>query len=60
MIDLLDNSISFTLDIYIVLFKSRFFKEYLESIVKIWILFQRLRRYNYNKASLIFLSNVFY
>ena len=60
MIDLLDNSIPLTLDIYAVLFRSRFFKEYLESFVKIWTLFQRLRRYNYNKASLIFLSNVFY
>src|SRR6266540_377798 len=60
MINLLDNSISFTLDIYAVLFRSRFFKGYLESIVKIWTLFQRLRRHNYNKTSLIFLSDVFY
>src|ERR1044071_9303588 len=36
------------------------FEGYLESIIKIWILFQRLQRHNYNKASLIFLSDVFY
>ncbi|CAB4446378.1 unnamed protein product [Rhizophagus irregularis] len=57
MIDLLDNSIPLTLDIYTVLFKSGFFEGYLESIVRIWILFQRLRRHNYNKAPLIFLSD---
>src|SRR6266542_1785971 len=60
MIDLLDNSIPLTLDIYAVLFRSGFFKGYLESVVKIWTLFQRLRRYNYNKAPLMFLSDVFY
>ena len=60
MIDLLDNSIPLTLDIYAILFKSGYFKGYLEGIVRIWILFQRLRRRNYNKASLVFLSDVFY
>src|SRR6266511_4934975 len=60
MIDLLDNSIPLTLNIYAVLFRSRFFKGYLESVVKIWTLFQRLRRYNYNKTPLMFLSDVFY
>src|SRR6266540_1950275 len=60
MIDLLDNSIPLTLNIYAVLFRSGFFKGYLESVVKIWTLFQRLRRHNYNKAPLMFLSDVFY
>jgi len=35
MIDLLDNSISLTLDRYAVLFISGFFKGYLESVIKI-------------------------
>src|ERR1051325_6176581 len=60
MIDLLDNSLPLTLDIYTKLFKCGFFEGYLESIIKIWILFQRLHRHNYNKAPLIFLSDVFY
>ncbi len=60
MIDLLDNSISFTLDIYAILFRSGYFKGYLEGIVRIWVLFQRLRRCNYNKIPLIFLSDMFY
>ncbi len=60
MINLLNNFIPFTLDIYAILFKSRFFERYLESITRIWVLFQKLRRHNYNKVLLIFLSNVFY
>jgi hypothetical protein len=60
MIDLLDNSLPLTLDIYTKLFRCGFFEGYLESIIKIWILFQRLHRHNYNKAPLIFLSDVFY
>src|SRR5438270_1371484 len=60
MIDLLDNSIPLTLDIYTTLFRSGYFEGYLEGIVRIWILFQRLRRNNYNKALFIFLSDVFY
>jgi len=34
MIDLLDNSIPLTLDIYAILFRNRYFEGYLESIVK--------------------------
>ncbi len=60
MINLLDNFISFTLNIYAILFRNRFFERYLESIIRIWVLFQKLRRHNYNKILLIFLSNVFY
>ncbi|EXX77287.1 uncharacterized protein OCT59_019053 [Rhizophagus irregularis] len=60
MMDLLDNSIPLTLDIYAVLFRSGFFEGYLEGVVRIWVLFQRLRRHNYNKAPLIFLSDIFY
>ncbi|RGB25884.1 hypothetical protein C1646_675236 [Rhizophagus diaphanus] len=60
MMDLLDNSIPLTLDIYAILFRSGFFECYLKSVVRIWVLFQRLRRYNYNKAPLMFLSDVFY
>ncbi|UZO08060.1 uncharacterized protein OCT59_028327 [Rhizophagus irregularis] len=60
MIDLLDNSIPLTLDICAVLFRSGYFEGYLESVVRVWVLFQRLRRHNYNKAPLVFLSDVFY
>ena len=60
IIDLLDNSIPLTLDIYTVLFRSGYFEGYLEGVIRIWVLFQRLRRRNYNKAPLVFLSDVFY
>ena len=60
IIDLLDNSISLTLNIYTVLFRSEYFEGYLEGVIRIWVLFQRLRRRNYNKAPLVFLSDVFY
>ncbi|GES79025.1 hypothetical protein GLOIN_2v1787998 [Rhizophagus clarus] len=60
MIDLLDNSIPLTLDIYAILFRSGYFKEYLKGVARIWVLFQRLRQHNYNKAPLMFLSDVFY
>ncbi|GBB88522.1 hypothetical protein RclHR1_15040008 [Rhizophagus clarus] len=60
LIDLLDNSLSLTLEIYAKLFRCGFYKGYLEGIVRIWVLFQRLQRHNYNKAPLIFLSDVFY
>src|SRR5215469_1178129 len=60
MIDLLDNSIPLTLDIYAILFRSGYFEGYLEGVARIWVLFQRLRRHNYNKAPLVFLSDVFY
>jgi hypothetical protein len=60
MIDLLDNSLPLTLEIYTKLFRCGFYEGYLESVVKIWVLFQRLQRHNYNKAPLIFLSDVFY
>ncbi len=60
IIDLLNNSILLILDIYTILFRSRYFKRYLKGVVRIWILFQRLRKYNYNKISLVFLNDVFY
>ncbi|RGB31187.1 hypothetical protein C1646_764348 [Rhizophagus diaphanus] len=52
MIDLLDNSLPFTLEICTKLFRYGFFEGYLESNIKTWILFQKLHRHNYNKASL--------
>ena len=39
IVDLLDNSLPLTLDIYTKLFRCGFFEGYLECIVKIWILF---------------------
>ena len=39
MIDLLDNSIPLTLDIYTILFRSEYFEGYLKGVIRIWVLF---------------------
>lgn len=60
MIDLLDNIIPATLDIYAVLFRSGAFEQYLETIFRIWTFFLRWNRKNYKKLPLVFLSDYFY
>lgn len=60
LIDLLDNVIPATLDIYAILFRSGSFDEYIETIFRIWTFALRWNRKNYNKAPLAFLSDVFY
>lgn len=60
MIDLLDNIIPATLDIYAILFRSGSFNEYLETLFRIWTFTSRWKRKNYNKAPLAFLSDYFY
>ena len=60
IIDLLDNLIPATLDIYAILFRSGSFNEYVETVFRIWTFFLRWKRKNYNKAPLIFLSDLFY
>ena len=59
-IDLLDNLIPATLDIYAILFRSGSFSEYVETVFRIWTFFLRWKRKNYNKAPLVFLSDLFY
>jgi hypothetical protein len=49
-----------TLEIYANLFRGGFFDYYIESIFRIWCLFIRMRRKNYDKAPLIFLSDIIY
>ena len=60
LIDLLDNIIPATLDIYALLFRSGSFNEYIETIFRLWTFALRWRRKNYNKAPLVFLSDYFY
>jgi len=60
MIDLLDNLVPATLDVYAILFRSGQFNEYVEAIFRIWTFALRWKRKNYNKAPLVFLSDVFY
>ena len=60
LVDLLDNVIPATLDVYAVLFRSGSFDEYVETIFRIWTFALRWNRKNYNKAPLAFLSDIFY
>ena len=60
LLDLLDNLIPATLDIYAILFRSGSFDEYVETIFRIWTFALRWKRKNYNKAPLVFLSDIFY
>ncbi|RIB30868.1 hypothetical protein C2G38_2136145 [Gigaspora rosea] len=59
-IDLLDNTIPATLDIYAVLFRSGSYIKYIETIFRIWTFALKWSRKNYNKAPLVFLSDIFY
>ena len=60
MIDLLDNIIPSTLDIYDNLFKENRFDNYYDTIFRLWMIMTRFNRKNYNKIMLIFLSDVLY
>ncbi len=60
IIDLLDNIIPATLDVYSILFRSGLFNEYIETIFRIWTFALRWKRHNYNKAPLAFLLDIFY
>ncbi|RIB17669.1 hypothetical protein C2G38_2246262 [Gigaspora rosea] len=60
IIDLLDNLIPATLDVYAILFRVGSFDEYVETVFRIWTFALRWKRKNYNKAPLIFLSDLFY
>ncbi|HEY4877459.1 MAG TPA: hypothetical protein VIH86_17910, partial [Puia sp.] len=59
-IDLLDNLIPATLDVYAILFRSGSFEQYVETVFRIWTFALRWKRKNYNKAPLVFLSDLFY
>ena len=60
LIDLLDNIIPATLDIYAILFRSGLYDEYIKTIFRIQTFALKWSRKNYNKAPLAFLSDIFY
>jgi len=60
MIDLLDNIIPSTLDVYDDLFKGNKFDDYFDTIFRLWMIMTRFNRKNHNKIMLIFLSDVLY
>ncbi len=59
-LDLLDNLIPATLDVYTCLFRKNHFEEYVDTIFRLWTTMQRFRRHNYDKIMLAFLSDICY
>lgn len=59
-LDLLDNLIPATLDIYAYLFRNNKFEEYIDTIFRLWTTMRRFHRHNYDKIMLAFLSDICY
>ena len=60
IVNLLDNYIPLSLSTYSVIFKLNLFEEYFMAVVRIWIMFYCFNRKNYNKAPLVWLSNILF
>ena len=59
-LDLLDNLIPATLDVYTCLFRKNHFEEYVDTIFRLWTTMQQFRRHNYDKIMLAFLLDICY
>jgi len=59
-LDLLDNLVPATLDIYTCLFRMNQFEEYIDTIFRLWTAMRRFHRRNYDKIMLAFLSDIHY
>ena len=60
LINLLENYLPLSLSIYSTIFKSNNFNLYVDAMLQAWVMFFIFRRHHYNKAPLIWLSNVLY
>ena len=60
LINLLDNILPLMLSIYSVVFKSNNLEMFIDAMLRAWVVFFIYRRHHYNKAPLVFLSNVLY
>ncbi|GET64460.1 hypothetical protein GLOIN_2v1830060 [Rhizophagus irregularis DAOM 181602=DAOM 197198] len=59
-LDLLDNLVPSTLDIYSNLFRSNYLEEYISTIFRLWTIMRRFQWHNYDKIMLAFLSDIHY
>ena len=60
LLNLPDIYIRLVLSIYSVVFRLNSFSMYLSSIISVWVMFYCFRRHHYNKALLVWLSNVLF
>jgi len=58
LLNLLDNYIPLVLSIYTITFKMNNFKEYFTAMSRIWVMFTCLKRRHYDKAPLVWFSNI--
>ncbi len=57
---LLDSYLPLVLSIYSVIFRLNLFQLYYNSIIHVWVLFYCFHRHHYNKAPLVWLSNILF
>ena len=60
LINLLDNYIPLVLSIYGIIFRTNNFKQYFNAMIRVWTMFYCFRFHHYNKAPLVWPSNVLY
>lgn len=58
LLNLLDNYLPLVLSIYTISFKQNNFSEYFNAMNRIWAMFTCFRRRHYNKAPLVWMSNI--
>jgi hypothetical protein len=59
-LDLLDNLVPVTLDVYTTLFRGNHLDEYISAVFRLWCIMKRFQRHNYDKIILAFLSDIQY
>ncbi|PKY55287.1 hypothetical protein RhiirA4_474632, partial [Rhizophagus irregularis] len=59
-LDLLDNLVPATLDVYAILFRGNNFDQYIETVFRLWTVMRRFGRKNYDKVMLAFMSDIQY
>ena len=60
LLNLLDNYLPLVLTVYTVIFERNNFAEYMNAMIRIWVMFLCLQRRHYNKAPLVWLSNTWH
>ncbi|XP_065054608.1 uncharacterized protein LOC135683316 [Rhopilema esculentum] len=60
LLNILDNYLPPVLSIYLVIFKTGRSSEYLDAVLRCWLMFFCYKRHPYNKAPLVWLSNILF
>ncbi|XP_065071280.1 uncharacterized protein LOC135695966 [Rhopilema esculentum] len=60
LLNILDNYLPLVLSIYSVIFKTGRTSEYLDAVLRCWLMFFCYKRHHYNKAPLVWLSNILF